>query len=304
MRDCRGFSLAQMVFTVAIISILSGMAVLGFRSSRAAFRLNNSSREFAANLERARLDAIRRHDVANVEFINSTTYEITMDFANNGGKQTRRFTLDPNVVLIKSDGTEWNAAPYPYADFDWRGRTTECSTLFRLRNSLNDRSVVQVAGSGDITVNNSVTALPNVNYVSVNQNADVVPTTVFTGTDTRLNVSPCNSSGSGSTSTTTTVPPPTVTCTSGTLSLSTGYITIRRNGLSSGTATATVNAMGTINLTPDANLSVTPPSQGFTSSSGGSHTFTVTSVTKTRGTFPVKFTFSACSATLYVKVTN
>jgi len=304
LHDSRGFSLAQMIFTLAIIIVLSGMAVFGFHASRSAFRLNNSARDFASHLERARMDAIRRHDGANVEFTSSTTYEITMDFANNGGRQTRLFNLENGVVLVKSDGTEMTSGPYPYADFDWRGRTTECTTVFRLKNTRNDLATVQVAGSGDITLNNSAGSLPNVNYTNVNQSADVVGSIVIKGDDTRLNLSPCNSSGAaGGGGGGGGIPPPTVTCNSTTLSLSDGLVSIRRNGASSSTVTATVSASGTVTVTPDPNLSVTPASRGFLSSGSGS--FTITSVTRTRGTFPVKFNFSTCTpATLYVKVTN
>src|SRR3712207_8397498 len=51
--------------------------------------LFRSARVFAQNVERARLDAIRRHDTSNVEFISPTTYEITMDYTGSGVKTTR-----------------------------------------------------------------------------------------------------------------------------------------------------------------------------------------------------------------------
>ena len=86
--------------------------------------------------------------------------------------------------------------------------------------------------------------------------------------------------------------------------MSTGLISVRKNGLSSGSAVATVNAAGTITVSPDPNLSVTPTSKTFTSS-GGTQSFTITSATKAKGTYPVNFYFTCSSpAVLYVQVTN
>ncbi|HYH85304.1 MAG TPA: prepilin-type N-terminal cleavage/methylation domain-containing protein, partial [Pyrinomonadaceae bacterium] len=77
--DSRGFSLLEMMLVVAIACVVIVFAVFGIRSARAEMRLHNSARVFTQNVERARIDAIRRHDVANVEFTSPNTYEITMD---------------------------------------------------------------------------------------------------------------------------------------------------------------------------------------------------------------------------------
>ncbi len=304
--DERGFSLLQMLVTVAIISTVAGFSVFGISSARSATRLRNSARAFAQNVEKARLDAIRRHDGTNVEFTSPNTYDITMDFANNGTRQTRTFTLETNVSLIDNTGAAITASPYPYADFDWRGRTTECNMLFGMKNDRSDQLVVQVAGSGDITVNNTITTLPTVTYNNVNSTSDVSQSAALTGTDTKFNLSPCgSSSGGGGGGSGGTVPTPTVTCTAGTLTASTGYITIRRNGGSTGSVTISVTGSGTITATPDANLRATPSSQNIGSSSGGSATFAISSITRTRGNFNLKFNYGTCSpATVYVKVTN
>jgi Tfp pilus assembly protein FimT len=315
--DSRGFSLMQMVVTASVISVIMTAAVLGLRSARAAMRLNNSARVFAQNVERARIDAIRRHDQANIEFTSPTTYEITMDFVNNGDRQTRQFTLDGGVELVKDDGTslldaEGNlTAALPYADFNWRGRTDTCSMSFPMKNSQGNMLKVQVAGSGDITVNSSVSSVPTVTYSNVSATADIAPSTAITGTDTKLNLSPCDATTTatttgGTTTTTTTVPPPVAVCSTGGLSLNKGLITVRRNGASSDTVAVTVGASGTIVPVVPSNLTLTPSSSPTVpATTGGTVTYTVRSNNKTRGTFAVKFTFSNCTpATLNVKVIN
>src|SRR3712207_7314175 len=57
-----------------------------------------------------------------------------------------RSTLFPYTTLFRS----------PWADFDWRGRTYECSAVFRMKNTRGEQTSVQIAGSGDITVNSTI----------------------------------------------------------------------------------------------------------------------------------------------------
>src|SRR4051812_24969360 len=57
----RGFTITQMVITIAIISVISMFGVLGIKNARAEFRLQNNARLFATHVEKARVDAIRRH---------------------------------------------------------------------------------------------------------------------------------------------------------------------------------------------------------------------------------------------------
>ncbi|HEU5132207.1 MAG TPA: hypothetical protein VFT26_08900, partial [Pyrinomonadaceae bacterium] len=76
----RGFTITQMVITLSIIAVVSTGGVLGIKTARAEFRLQNSARLFATYIEKARADAIRRHAATGQEsFIEtfgpgSTTY--------------------------------------------------------------------------------------------------------------------------------------------------------------------------------------------------------------------------------------
>ncbi|MDQ5837964.1 MAG: hypothetical protein M3379_14405 [Acidobacteriota bacterium] len=292
-RDCRGFSMLQVIIVLAVVSVLATTVVLGVRSTRASMRLNAAARTLAQNIEKARLDAIRRHDTATVAFSDATNYEISMDFANTGTRQARQFTLDSGITASAD-----SSGNYPSVGFDWRGRTSQCSTSFQFQNDRGESASVQVGGSGDVTVNNAVNSLPNINYATVNENSNVVSSAIVSGSVTKLSLDPCNSSGG------TSVPPATVTCAAGSITLGNGLISIRKNGLSSGSTTATVNAAGTITVSADPNLSVTPASKTF-SSSGGVQSFTITSVTKAKGTYPINFYFTCSSpAVLYVQVTN
>lgn len=293
-RGARGFSLLQLMVTLAVVGIVVSMVILGVRSTRASMRLNAAARNFAQTLERARLDAIRRHDVATVTFLDSATYEVSMDFNNTGTRQARQFTLDSS--LTASADASGN---YPSVGFDWRGRTSQCSTSFQFQNDRGDLASVSVGGSGDVTVNSTVSTTPNINYANVNENANVLSSATVNGGTTKLNLDPCSSSSGG----TITVPPPTVTCSGVSWSLNLGTVSVRKNGLSTASVTATVASAGTVTTSPDPNLSVSPSSRTF--STGGQQTFTVSSTTKTKGTFPIYFYFTCSTpAVLYVQVTN
>src|SRR5438309_1549972 len=56
-----GFSVIQLLLTVVLISIVSAFALLQVSSTRARLSLQNSVRQLATYIERARMDAIRRH---------------------------------------------------------------------------------------------------------------------------------------------------------------------------------------------------------------------------------------------------
>ena len=144
----RGFTLTQMLITLAIISVVSVAGVLGIRTARAEFRLQNNARLFATYVEKARADAIRRHAATDQESSietfgpGSTTYAITMDFGS-GTVETRNFDLD--------SGLNFSTAA-KRVTFDWRGRIAE-AWVFQIFSETLQRSLpVDVSGSGDITV--------------------------------------------------------------------------------------------------------------------------------------------------------
>jgi Tfp pilus assembly protein FimT len=310
----RGFSLIEMVVTIGVIFIVVGFAALGITRARASMRLQNSARIFAGNLEKARIDAIRRRSAAQVDIASSTAYDVTMDFNGNGTTTTRRYYLESGVNFTDSTGAtmtidaDGNCTSCPSGelapsiDFDKRGRTLDCTTLFRLKNSNSATSIVQVMGSGDITVDSSVSTANAMTYSNVNSTSDVVSTAVVTGSGLHPNFNPCDtSSGSGSS---TSAPAATTGASGCTIQPSTGLLTVRRNGGSSASVNVVVNSAGTITATLPSNLSASPTTRSVTSSSGGTFSFTISSNNRTRGLFTVSFTNSCGTTSIQVKVTN
>lgn len=150
----RGFTITQMVITLAIIAVVSTAGVLGIKNARAHFRLQSAARLFASYIEKARADSVRRHAATGAESSieifgeGTTSYAVTMDFGS-GTIETRMFQLEPSVDF----GTAAQKVT-----FDWRGRlTVPCeftkSCVFQIRSLYLNHSIpVDVSGSGDITV--------------------------------------------------------------------------------------------------------------------------------------------------------
>jgi len=142
-----GFTIMQMVITIAIIAVVTGFGVLGITTARAEFRLQNSARLFASYVEKARADSIRRHVASGTESSVETfgpgknTYAVTMDFGS--GVETRSFSLE--------SGLSFNTAAKKLT-FDWRGRISSAWVFQVFSQSLDKSLPVDVSGSGDITV--------------------------------------------------------------------------------------------------------------------------------------------------------
>lgn len=179
----QGFTITQMVITIAIISVVSTFGVLGIRTARAEFRLQNSARLFASYVEKARADAIRRHaesgQESSVETFGpgSTRYDVTMDWGS-GTVETRSFDLE--------SGLSFNTAARKVT-FNWRGRISE-AWVFQIRSDYLDKNLpVDVSGSGDITVGEQHfpdQLIPDVEISQVTGDVAGTPTPTATPTPT------------------------------------------------------------------------------------------------------------------------
>jgi Tfp pilus assembly protein FimT len=183
-----GFSIMQMVITLAIAMLVTGFAVVGITRARDQFRLTSSAREFAAYVERARADAVRRHDGASVQTIDETSFTVTMDFDGDGTLESRTFTLKSGVRFTTGQKS---------VAFDWRGRTPQ-EQSFGFSNGRNTVSV-GVTGSGDVTFD-----------AQFFHDASLPPV-AFTGNGGGVIPDPSPAPGSGTAPTPTPTPSPTPT---------------------------------------------------------------------------------------------
>ena len=294
-RSEKGFSILQLVITLTVAAIVSTFAVINLVNSRHSLRLQNSVRQLAGYLEKARLDSIRRHaDPVNssVVFTSPTSYDVTMDFAGSGTPTTRTFTFE-NGVEVFSNGL-------PSVSFNWRGRTSACTNRFAVKNSRGEQSEIDVSDAGDVTIDRNVDVLmADVTYGSVNSNSGVQSSTIVPGGSLHNNIVDCTHDSAED--------PPGPPITGGgpgcpTDSASPSSFTIRKNGGSSQTVSVTASNTGTITVTKPINLNVTPMSQTVTG--GGTVNFTVSSNNNIKSQFAVVFNAPCSSLTVLVNITN
>ena len=288
LRDPKGFSILQVVITLAVVCIVSTFAVLNIHSTRATLRLQNSVRQLAGYLEKARLDAIRRHGNSTIVFSNTTSYDVTMDFEGSGTVSTRTFPFESGVSIVST--------PLPSVNFNWRGRTSACTLTFAVQNSRGEQSWVDVSDAGDVTVDSNVDVLPTASYATVSSGSGVQSTTVVTGSGLHNNTLDCagTSGGAG--------PPVSGGGPGCTDTANPSSVSIRKNGGGSATITVTATNTGTVSVSAPINLNVTPATQVITA--GGTVSFVVTSVNSTRGTFAVNVGSPCTTLTVLVTVTN
>lgn len=330
-----GFSMMQLLITLGVVSIVSGMAFMGITSARQRIRLTNSSRLLASYVEKARVDAVRRHpmsvaDMPGVSVLNTTTYRVKMDFDGDGAVETKDITLDDGVVF----------ATDPIALlFDWRGRLvdlplTEIKVTIAMQwgDDPSDQRVVDVTRSGDVTIDSDVYLddVPNVNVnvnaltgidsgstINGNNNpnpsptespdADPVPTPSDNPTP---EATPSESPSPGASPTPTQSPSATPTPTPGasptptpvpsptpcTVQVTTNPSPFSFSKQGSGTVSFTVNPSGSVQFTSG------PNNLGVTKGVGNA--FAVNSLNNTRGNFTLVFATPCGSHNVSVTITN
>lgn len=288
LRAANGFSVLQLVVVLAVLSVISTCAVLNIHSTRASLRLQNSVRQLAGYLEKARLDAIRRHGSSTVVFNNTTSYDITMDFEGAGTVSTRTFPFESGVGIVST--------PLPSVTFNWRGRTSACTFTFAVQNSRGEQSWVDVSDAGDVTVDSNVDVLPTATYATISSGSGVQSSTIVSGSTVHNNTLDCAGSSGGA------GPPVSGGGPGCTDTANPSSVSIRKNGNGSSTITVTATNTGTVVVSKPLNLGVTPMTQTVTA--GGTVSFTVTSLNTTRGTFAVNFGSPCTTLTVLVTVTN
>ncbi|MFN2491338.1 MAG: Tfp pilus assembly protein FimT/FimU [Pyrinomonadaceae bacterium] len=170
-----GFSVVELLIVIAIVAIVSTFAVTSFQTSSKTINVAGSMRNLTAYLEKARVDAVRRHVTdgsASVSFNSSSSYTVTMDFSGSGASTTRtitlpagttlRYTLPPATTIIDPSSTPLTIA------YDWRGRTTN-TVLLTLADSTAGvtPSTIVVGTAGDLSTDTTVTG-PVTNPTPVN----------------------------------------------------------------------------------------------------------------------------------------
>jgi len=282
----RGVGIAELLMVVALIGIVSTFALIQVQSARDTLRLQNSVRQLASYMEKARVDAVRRHGNSQVLFTDPRTYSVTMDFDMLGTLATRTYAFESGVQLASSD--------LPDVLFNWRGRTltsgASCVTTFSVSDAHEHGLSVDVSGSGDVTVENQQPSLPNVTYNNTLTSSDGINARAVVGGATITDNTPCmdlSGGGVGGDS-----GPPDCT-----IHVNSASISVRKNSGSTGSVIVSMSAAKLVVASYPSNLTVSPASQTVSTGSN----FSISSKNTLRGPFNVTFT-SQCGSSITVKV--
>lgn len=167
-----GFSMLELMVLVALIGIVSSIALISVQKSNKSLNVAGAARTFSAYLEKARLDSVRRHGGASVDINSSSSYTVNIDFNGTGTSVARivtlpagtslSYTLPPATVSINPSTTPISVV------YDWRGRTAS-TVLLTLTDATSgvtpSRVVIGPAGdvSNDTTVTGPVTTPTPIN---------------------------------------------------------------------------------------------------------------------------------------------
>jgi prepilin-type N-terminal cleavage/methylation domain-containing protein len=156
-----GFSMLELLIVVAIIAIVSSLALLSFQNSNRDLKTSGAIRTLSVYLEKARLDSLRRHGGASININSATTYTVNMDFDGSGTTSSRTITLPANTTLTytlppATASTDPSTTPTTIS-YDWRGRSTNAVSLILTDSTSGVARNVVVGSSGDISTDTSVT---------------------------------------------------------------------------------------------------------------------------------------------------
>jgi prepilin-type N-terminal cleavage/methylation domain-containing protein len=166
----RGYSLSEMLVVMAIIGILSLVAVPNFIAYQKSIRLKGSMRQFMNDLRAARALAVSRNSIVEISYTTGvpSSYVIYRSSDNGatwsvvpGGDKNGVRTLQSPVFFTGSNFTDLNG-PNTNADIVFNhdgtatlptGVTTGSITLQTKDKISKNTYVVTLTGTGKVTVN-------------------------------------------------------------------------------------------------------------------------------------------------------
>jgi type IV fimbrial biogenesis protein FimT len=105
MRSEKGFTIMELMVVIAIIAILSAIAVPNMIRWRNNMQFNSAVRMLKSAIENTRMNAIKSNMPARLDFVDGghSFNTVAWDLAANDFNAARTYRLPPEVVLENSD---------------------------------------------------------------------------------------------------------------------------------------------------------------------------------------------------------
>ena len=143
----KGFSLIEMVIVIAIIGIISGIAIPAYLNQKPILRLSGATRQIMGDLMWARMQAVSQNNEFKVFFLDNHRYQILDDDDNDGNVDSGELTVTKDIQEEYYDVT-FTSTANPI--FHPRGNASGAKVI--LTNSFGTKEVT-IALTGRVKIN-------------------------------------------------------------------------------------------------------------------------------------------------------
>ncbi len=144
-----GFTLMELMMTVVVLAVLTGIAIPSFMTLMPGMRLNGAARQVMGDLMAARMKAVKENNEYKVFFTGSDQYTILDDDDNDGYAESGEATTIKNIQDEYYDVTIDKTG---YNDPVFQPRGTASIIILTLTNSQGAQKKVKVHLTGRVKI--------------------------------------------------------------------------------------------------------------------------------------------------------